>query len=201
MNYVFVSLGVIVVLIVCYALYKKLNNISYKNSIDSYSMKWSEVIKNWKNGEYLKYPKKLKNSFYWETTPVFADKDAICKQKFIPDKRLNKLKPNYRPFAKHIKSSNNKYVVSFPNLSGDATLVIPMPRSDGRSYATLKDFMDNATVVQQTAFWKRVAQQIEKMLETNKKLWISTHGLGVHYLHVRISKVPKYYLTKSFASI
>ena len=25
------------------------------------------------------------------------------------------------------------------------------------------------------------------------KVWISTHGLGVPYLHVRISITPKYY--------
>ena len=193
MNNVFVIVDIIITIIITYILYKKY--------IKGYSMKWSKVIENWKNGKYLKYPKRLKNSFYWETTPVFANKDTICKQKFIPDKILNGLKPNYQPFAKQIKDSDNKYVVSFPNLSGDATLVVPMPRSDGRSYATLKDFMDNAAAVQQTAFWKRVAQQIEKMLETNKKLWVSTHGLGVHYLHVRISKLPKYYHTKSFASI
>ena len=173
----------------------------YKKYIaDNNNMKWSEVLEEWKSGKYLTYPKKLKNSFFWETTPIFANKDTVYKQKFIQSKKLNGLKQDYRPFAKQIKDSNNMYVTSFYNLSGDAMLVVPMPRSDGRSYATLKEFMDNATMIQQKIFWKEVAKQIEKMLKNNDKLWVSTHGLGVSYLHVRICKIPKYYITKSFVN-
>ena len=31
------------------------------------------------------------------------------------------------------------------------------------------------------------------MLKKNENVWVSTHGLGVDYLHVRISNNPKYY--------
>ncbi len=50
-------------------------------------------------------------------------------------------------------------------------------------------------------FWKQVSQNIiniSKTLHKNEKLWISTHGLGIYYLHVRISKKPKYYITSEF---
>jgi hypothetical protein len=30
-------------------------------------------------------------------------------------------------------------------------------------------------------------------MKTHDKVWISVHGLGVNYTHVRISPSPKYY--------
>jgi hypothetical protein len=36
--------------------------------------------------------------------------------------------------------------------------------------------------------WSNILTNWEK-----GKLWISVHGLGVHYTHVRISSIPKYY--------
>ena len=58
--------------------------------------------------------------------------------------------------------------------------------------------MDNATDKQQKAFWKKVSNSVTKMLKTHDKVWVSTHGKGVPYLHVRIDTVPKYYLTNKF---
>ena len=71
-------------------------------------------------------------------------------------------------------------------------LVIPMPVS-GKNYATLKDFIDNAPKIQQQEFWKHVAEVAKKFMKKNGKVWISVHGLGVAYTHVRISTIPKYY--------
>ena len=60
--------------------------------------------------------------------------------------------------------------------------------------------MDNATDKQQKEFWKKVVSSIKKMLKTNDKVWVSTHGKGVPYLHIRIDTNPKYYLTKKQCS-
>ena len=91
-----------------------------------------------------------------------------------------------------------KYATSFPNLSGDTVLVVPMPKQ-GKSYATLKDFVDNAPKKQQQELWCLVAKEAKKQVKKFGKVWISTHGLGVPYIHVRIASQPKYYFSKAFA--
>jgi hypothetical protein len=53
-----------------------------------------------------------------------------------------------------------------------------------------KDFIDNAPEIQQQEFWKKVAKNFMK---EKGKVWISVHGFGVDYTHVRISSIPKYY--------
>ena len=107
------------------------------------------------------------------------------------------MKQNYKSFSKKINQSKNKDVLSFFNLSKTSLLVVPKPRNN-KKYTTLKQFMDNATMKQQKVFWKKVASSINKMLKTNDKVWVSTHGKGVPYLHIRIDTNPKYYLTKKF---
>ncbi|MAF35866.1 hypothetical protein CL622_01990, partial [archaeon] len=59
--------------------------------------------------------------------------------------------------------------------------------------AHIKSFIDNASITQQKAFWKQVVKTAKKQLKMYDHIWISTHGLGVPYLHVRISNKPKYY--------
>ena len=56
-----------------------------------------------------------------------------------------------------------------------------------------------APLVQQQEFWKRVAEVSRKQMKKFKKVWVSTHGLGVPYLHVRISDSPKYYFSEALS--
>jgi protoheme ferro-lyase len=53
--------------------------------------------------------------------------------------------------------------------------------------------------------WKKVAEEIKKIIiksqkypSENNKLWVSTHGLGVAWVHIRLSIIPKYYKTKKY---
>ena len=75
-------------------------------------------------------------------------------------------------------------------------LVIPIPRK-GKNYVTIKDFVDNAPKKQQKEFWKTVSQTIQEQMKIHDKIWVSVHGLGVAYLHVRISRKPKYYFSRT----
>ncbi len=105
------------------------------------------------------------------------------------------MKQDSTSFKNQINKSKNKYVTSFYNLSKSAYLIIPIPRKD-KIFTTLKDFMDNASKNQQKEFWKQIAKSTIVMLQKYKKVWISTHGTGVPYLHVRIDIKPKYYITE-----
>jgi hypothetical protein len=154
-------------------------------------MLWSDVLSNWEKGVTLKYPKNVKGRFQWNTSVLKNNGKVPYKKTFRTNNKLPQTQ-NIKAFEEHIKNSQNKYVVSFPNLSKDTMLVVPMPVR-GKNYATLRDFIDNAPEIQQQEFWKKVAEVAKEFMKEKGKVWISVHGLGVDYTHVRISSSPKYY--------
>lgn len=167
-------------------------------------MRWSEVISLWESGQCLKYPESISKRFFYETTFCDAQLSNQYLSKFIESNELNQIKDqDFTDFAVHISKAranartSGAYGTSFINKSGNAILVIPLP-INGRNYATLKDFIDNAPQTQQSEFWKMAAYEIKQVLKFKSKVWINTHGLGVSYFHLRIDFEPKYYLTKEF---
>lgn len=83
-------------------------------------------------------------------------------------------------------------VVSFSNLGGDATLVVPSPRTTADAYGHLAAFIRSAPKSQLDAFWQVLSKEISSHLSENP-LWISTAGGGVAWLHIRLDSTPKYY--------
>jgi hypothetical protein len=83
-------------------------------------------------------------------------------------------------------------VVSFTNLGRDAYLVAPTPLQAKQSYAHLAVFSRSVPDEQQRVFWQTVGHEIEQRLSA-APLWVSTSGLGVYWLHVRLDDKPKYY--------
>ena len=165
-------------------------------------MLWKDKINDWKKGKYLTYPKKIKKPFFYETSCISKKMNEKYKEKFIETNKFNRVKQNHSVFEKNIKKSKNKNVISFYNLSKTSLLIVPYPKKNKdktyKNYKTLKNFIDNSSEEQQIKFWKKVASGIKRMLKKNDKIWVSTHGLGVPYLHIRIDTVPKYYITKKF---
>lgn len=161
-------------------------------------MFWSEKLEDWKNGNILTYPYEITSQFLWETSPISKYVDNEFLEKFIPNKNLNCQTQNYSSFNQYINQSKTNTCV-FNNLNNTSRLIIPMPDSH-KEYTSLKLFIDNSDYDKQVEFWKTVAQEIEVMLQKHEKIWVSTHGLGVPYLHVRIDLNPKYYVTQEFIS-
>jgi len=159
-------------------------------------MKWIDKISSWEQGIIETYPDNITQPFFFETYRCDKDLQNKYKEKFIQSPKLN-FKQDYSAFDKHIQKSSNKYAVAFYNLSKDALLVIPMPRKN-KDFSTIKCFIDNATLTQQRYFWQVVAATIKKALKTHDEVYVSTHGLGVPYFHLRIDFTPKYIQTKSF---
>lgn len=158
---------------------------------------------------------KVLGAYFWECPPV--TKNTLNRPfEFVVTKseELNNIKQDYSSFQEHL-INNSKFglpidevsAVSFPNKNKDAILVIPrliskkMEVDKGKityqeffDYKNLSEFTKNAPFEQQKKFWKEVAEQLTKSLEeSNEPKWLSTHGLGVPYLHVRINNQPKYY--------
>lgn len=83
-------------------------------------------------------------------------------------------------------------VIAFPNLRGDATLIVPSPRAPDTAYGHLAAFIRSAPKSQVDAIWRIIGMQIQSML-SDKPIWVSTAGGGVAWLHVRLDSRPKYY--------
>lgn len=69
------------------------------------------------------------------------------------------------------------------------------PPNKGLNFSHLGTFYKHASKGDIKALWREVAKQIEKEMKTHDALYVSTHGSGVSWLHVRISSIPKYYVT------
>ena len=100
-------------------------------------MLWSEILEGWENGKIFTYPKRLNGKFHWNTSVL----EKNGKVEFVERFKVNPDLPerqNKTSFSEKIEAAQGKekYVTSFPNLSGDTILVIPMPNS-GKSYATI----------------------------------------------------------------
>ncbi len=89
-------------------------------------------------------------------------------------------------------SDVNAGIVSFASLKGDATLIVPSPRTSDDVYGHLASFLRKAPKVQTDSLWQVVSTQVRAKL-ADKPLWLSTAGGGVAWLHVRIDSRPKYY--------
>ncbi|WP_179021957.1 DUF6940 family protein [Winogradskyella forsetii] len=131
------------------------------------------------------------DAYYWEVKPI-DEKNLDEKFEFVLvfSSQLSSLKSNITPFKPYFEK--NLEVVSFRNLRGDAQLIIPSKISDENNYTHLAKFIRKAPQHQIIKFWKKVAEDYSKIIDNEKK-WLSTAGLGVHWLHVRIDSKPKYY--------
>jgi len=83
-------------------------------------------------------------------------------------------------------------IAAFANLGGDARLLAPCANGAPSAYAHLAAFVRHGPIEQRCALWARVgAAMAERVGRT--PLWLSTSGLGVRWLHVRLDRRPKYY--------
>ncbi len=96
-------------------------------------------------------------------------------------------------FADHFrKAKAGTEIISFANLSGDASLVVPCPVSTASNYAHLSVFMRGAPLSQKHSLWKTISEVVLSRLSASP-LWLNTAGAGVPWLHVRLDSRPKYY--------
>ena len=98
-----------------------------------------------------------------------------------------------RTFAGYFDDDDSEAgVVTFQNLGGDALLLVPTPRGVLSHYAHLAAFLRGAPCAQQHALWLELGRAIAANLG-DQSLWVSTHGGGVAWVHVRLDARPKYY--------
>ena len=159
---------------------------------------YSQVIELWQQDEKFRefFISLLADTpmpaYFWETPSVTK---ATVNQKFefvlINSPKLADIEPDPSDFNKYFESATEE-VVTFPNLGNDALLVVPCPATDILASTHLADFVREAPKSQQHLLWKIVGQSLQQRLK-EQPIWVSTSGLGVHWLHVRLDSRPKYY--------
>lgn len=129
---------------------------------------------------------------FWEHPPLtlatLADPSEFV---LIDAPSLHETQADRAAFETHLSGASADGVVAFPNLSGDANLVVP--NGDNESpYGHLSDFLRHARPDQLRSLWRVVASELLAKIDVDP-VWLSTAGMGVPWLHIRIDSRPKYY--------
>ena len=83
------------------------------------------------------------------------------------------------------------------NIRQDAIFIVPITVTKESNFSHIGKFVRTAAKDQIHEFWEKVGISYEKVI-SNKPKWLSTAGLGVYWLHVRIDSRPKYYKFDSY---
>ncbi len=134
------------------------------------------------------------DSYFWECRPVkAATADRSFEFAVVPGSSLERFEANPTPFRSHFEGApESATVVAFPNLGDDAQLIVPRPIGPLEVYPHLARFLRGAEREQIDELWRSLAEQALPRLG-DAPVWISTAGLGVSWLHLRIDSRPKYY--------
>ena len=167
---------------------------------DQKQLTYSEVIELWKtDSNFCSFFNSLLadssfDAYFWETPPITL---STIGRKFefvlVDNPRLKKVKPNPNPFKQYfISAPKNRDIITFLNLRKDATLVVPCPNKENSAYTHLANFVRQASSSQQISLWKTLGDVLQQNIN-QQPIWVSTSGLGVYWLHIRLDSYPKYY--------
>lgn len=141
-------------------------------------------------------------AFFWEMPPVRQGQtNAGYEYMTVRSEGLERIRAHARAFETELKSAGNfDSVASFPNLGGDAMLVAPRQIAEPQSYGHIAAFVRSAPIAQQHELFQTLGRAADRVLrERKERIWISTSGLGVPWLHIRLDTCPKYYTFRPYA--
>ncbi len=135
--------------------------------------------------------------YFWECAPSSRETvDAPFEFVVVDARGASFGAPDPSAFAAHLGKPGP--VRTFSNLSGDALLVSPTP-NPGATYGHLAAFLRDAPDDAIHALWAHVGKAMELWWSTREDhVWLSTAGMGVPWLHVRLDRTPKYYRTAAY---
>ena len=161
---------------------------------------FADVFAGWRTNEGLRtlfcttivaapYP-----AFLWEMPPIRrGHTDAPYECMLIRSDALARMAPDSDAFESQFGKGDAE-VATFPNLGRDAVLVAPRIIGPPENYAHLAAFMRAAPATQQHALLRALGNASEEFLYNyDRRIWISTSGLGIAWLHIRLDIRPKYY--------
>jgi hypothetical protein len=139
-------------------------------------------------------------AYLWETPAVFPDDDGTEAEMVVTESAaLSRSRSDPSSFAEAFRASRS--VATFANLRGDAVLVAPHPDHAPDS-AHLAAFVRSAPDDIVDALWIAVSDAVSSWLATRRRrVWVSTSGLAVPWLHVRLDSTPKYYSYRPYTTV
>lgn len=158
---------------------------------------FADVLQAWQTDEEFRAPfdSRLAQvpyaAFRWETPPLTQ---GTMRQPFecvILDSPELVRSSDPGAFAAHFSGEPSEVAI-FPNLGGDALLIVPCPRADASVYAHLAAFVRGAPESQRREFWRAVAAATLRRAAV-APVWLSAAGDGVPWLHARLDERPKHY--------
>jgi hypothetical protein len=172
--------------------------LRYTVLIDDRPASVSEVVNAWRQDADFRsqFGEALADSpfpaFRWET-PAVSNRTAGQPFEFVLlDSPGLARQPDPAPFLDHFDCAGGAEVLEFPNLGGDALLIVPCPLDGPSAYGHLAAFVRGAPEAQRHALWRSVGEAMTRRLD-DRPVWLSTAGAGVPWLHVRLDDRPKYY--------
>jgi hypothetical protein len=174
------------------------------------TLSFADVIAGWREDEEFRgffiaelaataYP-----AFFWEMPPIRRGCSEIDYEHVaIRGDGLEQLHPDARAFESKIRAANSSQsVVSFRNLGGDACLVAPKQIAGMECYGHIAAFVRSAPIGQRHELFQTLGNAIADVLgQSNERIWVSTSGLGVPWVHVRLDSTPKYYNYEPYAKL
>jgi len=136
---------------------------------------------------------------FFETVPVSrSTADQPFEFATVDSRALATISADPSPFRQ--KFSPGQPIARFPNRGRDAVLVSPNPAlTTARAGAHIADFVRHGQPAAIDALWQVVGAAVaDWWRDKPSPVWVSTSGLGVHWLHVRLDTRPKYYTHAPF---
>jgi hypothetical protein len=171
----------------------------HKIICDESTMSFDAVLESWVNDETFRtfFSNALSGSsfagFRWETPPLIT---ATISNAFefvlVNSPGFCKRRTDSVTFQEKFRDAKREDVITFANIGGDATMIVPTPKSDDTAYGHLAAFVRNAHSRQTNSLWRVVGKTVRDQT-SNDPIWLSTAGGGVAWLHVRVDSTPKYY--------
>jgi hypothetical protein len=138
-------------------------------------------------------------AFKWETPPLTHATAARPFEWVVLDAPGLARTPDPHAFAGQFRAGQEgAQVLTFPNLGGDALLVVPVPAGPPSAYPHLAAFLRKGPDRQKHALWRAAGAAVEARL-SDRPVWLSTAGMGVAWLHLRLDSSPKYYGYRPYA--
>eukprot|EP00873_Tetraselmis_striata_P010083 jgi/Tetstr1/430347/TSEL_001972.t1 len=147
--------------------------------------------------------------FFWETVPVCSRTAGEQPFEFVvldAHGALDASSGNPRLFLHSIfQGQDSNQVELFYSSSQRVVIVTPCQNGRADDYAHLAAFLRRGPRAQVRELWRRLGQGVEEKLAAGgddscaspgmrpKPLWVSSNGLGVPWLHIRLDSAPKYY--------
>lgn len=179
--------------------------LRYRLLHDGAPLSWPAVMDRWQNDQSFRcfFMSVLVDApfptYFWETPPVSsATIDREFEFVLVESPQLAGIRTNERAFANQFAAAQPEAsVIEFSNLGGDAKLVVPCLQGSISAYSQISTFARLAPADQQHQLWALVGATLQQQL-SERPVWLSTSGLGVYWIHIRLDSTPKYYTHEAY---